>query len=502
MVAVVCSGRRGESAPGPRSYRFDFAALSGIVALMRATSNLLVSLSTAGVLSLGLLGLCARAEARAASEPAQARDQAAAKAAAKTPAKAVAGPAGADAPGPVAPVRAVTPAVPLEPAPAAAPRGGALEAALEAEATWRVSRAAGASKTGGAANGARRALFDAAKARAQLGHSAHAVAYLEEYLADGHADPEAERMLDRLVPKLVPVDIVVDADPRDAPITVEIDFYGKPSDVLPPLILQLTRDEGPEGLQRRTVLLTPGKWNIAAPEDGYYDAVEEDVDVVTGARPEVNLTLRADMPAGDRPAFIGLRAASSPFFMGAVGVGLLSGGQVQYRRILGRSGDDCSASIYRCTELLSSSVTLRSTGTALLGASLGVGTALLSGLAPTRRQRAIIWGVESGVGLGALVGGAIGVSFAAGDFNGLRPDSWEDEAYRDSATSAAARHSGSAFALGFGTSLLVYSVYYLLRDQVNAHIGMRKRRRDRGRVFALSPSGGAGRLGGGLVGRF
>ncbi len=465
---------------------------------MRAPSTLLVSLSTAGALSLGLFGLSSRAEARTASEPAQVSGPTGTKA----PGGAVSDTAGTAAPEPVAPVRAAAPAVPLEPVPAAPSSGGALEHALEAEATWRASRVAGASKTGGAAKGTRRALLDAAKARAQLGHNAHAVAYIEEYLSDGHADPEAERMLDHLVPKLVPVDIVVDADPRDAPITVEIDFYGKPSDVLPPLILQLTRDEGPEGLQRRTVLLTPGKWNVAVPEDGYYDGLDEDVDIVSGTRPDVELTLRADMPAGDRPAFIGLRAASSPFFMGAVGVGLLSGGQVQYRRILGRTDNDCSASIYRCTELLSSSVTLRSTGTALLGASLGVGTALLSGLAPTRRQRAIIWGVESGVGLGALVGGAIGVSFAAGDFNGLRPDTWEEEDYRDSATSAAARHSGSAFALGFGTSLLVYSVYYLFRDQVNAHRGMRKRRRDRGRVFALSPSGGAGRLGGGLVGRF
>lgn len=460
---------------------------------MRATSSLLVSLSTVGALSLGLPCVSSGADARivrGAPEPEGA--------AGTTPAAA----AVVKAPGPVTPVRAAAPGLPLEPTPSQVRSDGALEAALEAEAAWRASRVAGASKSGGAASGSRRALLDAAKARAELGHNAHAVAYLEEYLDDGHADPEAERMLDSLVPKLVPVEIEVDADPRDSAITVEADFYGKPSDVLPPLILQLTRDDGPEGLQRRTVLLTPGKWNIAVPEDGYYDALDEDVEVVVGQAAEVELVLRADMPAGDRPAFIGLRAASSPFFMGAVGVGLLSGGQVQYRRILGRTDDDCAASIYRCSELLTSAVTLRSTGTALLGASLGVGTALLSGLAPTRRKRAIIWGVEAGVGVGALIGGAIGVSFAAGDFNALRPDSWEDEAYRDSASSAAARHSGSAFALGFGTSLLVYSVYYLFRDQINAHVGMRKRRRDRGRVFALSPSGGAGRVGGGLVGRF
>jgi len=494
---VVCPAWPGESAPGPSTYRFDFARLSGIVALMRATSSL-VSLFTVGVLSLGLLGVSAGAEAQMVLEPAEA-DERAAKAA---PADAAAIVAETSAPGRVAPVRAAAPAVPLEPTPARARSQSALEVALEAEAVWRASRVAGASKFGGAASGPRGALLDAAKARAELGHNAHAVAYLEEYLDDGHGDPEAERMLARLVSKLVPVEIEVDADPRDSAITVEIDFFGKPSDVLPPLVLQLTRDEGSEGVQRRTVLLTPGKWNVAVPEDGYYDGLDEDVEVVAGSTAKVDLLLRADMPAGDRPAFIGLRAASSPFFMGAVGVGLLSGGQVQYRRVLGRTNGDCSANIYHCRELLTSAVTLRSTGTALLGASLGVGTALLSGLAPTRRQRAIIWGVEAGVGLGALVGGAIGVSFAAGDFNGLGPDAWEGEAYRDSATSAAARHSGSAFALGFGTSMLVYSVYYLFRDQLNAHVGVRKRRRDRGRVFALTPGGGAGRLGGGLVARF
>jgi len=468
---------------------------------MRATSPLFISLSTAVLLSLGLLGGSARAEAQTVRGAGTADEREIASAAI-TLSTDVASVAKTSAPGPVGPGRAAAPSVPLEPASAPAPgrSQSALEAALEAEAVWRASRIAGASKFGGAAGDARRALLDAARARAELGHNAHAVAYLEEYLDDGHGDPEAEQMLAQLVPKLVPVEIEVDADPRDSAITVELDFYGKPSDVLPPLVLQLTREEGGEGVQRRTVLLTPGKWNVAVPEDGYYDSLDEDVEVVAGSTAEVELLLRADMPAGDRPAFIGLRAASSPFVMGAVGVGLLSGGQVQYRRILGRSSDDCDASIYQCSELFTSSVTMRSAGTGLLGASLGVGTALLSGLAPTRRQRAIIWGVESGVGLGALIGGAIGVSFAAGDISGQRLDSWGE--YRDSASSAAARHSGSAFALGFGTSMLVYSVYYLLRDQLNAHVGTRKRRRDGGRVFALSPSGGAGRLGGGLVARF
>jgi hypothetical protein len=406
----------------------------------------------------------------------------------------------------VAPVRVDAPETPLEPPASAASQvrtRGALEVALEAEAVWRLSRE-GTRKDGAIGNAARDALFTAATARAQLGHTAHAVAYLEAALADGHADPDAERLLDALSASLVPVEIVVDADPRDTAITVEVDYYGRPSDVLPPLIVQLDREEGREGIQRKTVLLTPGRWNVAIPEDGYYDYHDSDVEVAAGAASpiEVEITLRADVPVGDRPAFIGLRAASSPFFMGAVGIGLLSGGQVQYRRALSRTDDDCVGDVRQCRELLSQAVTLRSVGTGLLGASLGVGTALLSGLAPTRRQRAIVWGIEGGVGLAAVVGGSIGVSFAAGAFNELPATAWEDPAFRDAATQASARYSGYAFTLGYGTSLLVYSVYYLLRDQLNAHVGMRKRRRDRGRVFAITPSGGPAPLGGGVIGRF
>ncbi|MEZ4384097.1 MAG: hypothetical protein R3A79_22380 [Nannocystaceae bacterium] len=416
----------------------------------------------------------------------------------------------AAAPQAIAPVRVDAPQTPLEPtatatatATAKRHRPGALEVALEAEAVWRLARE-GARKDGAIGNASRDALITAAKARAELGHVAHAVAYLEAALADGHASPDAERMIDELSAALVPVDIVVDADPRDSAITVEVDFYGRPSDVLPPLIVQLEREEGREGIQRKTVLLTPGRWNVAIPEDGYYDYHDTDIEVVAGgASPnEVEITLRADVPVGDRPAFIGLRAASSPFFMGAVGVGLLSGGQVQYRRALSLTDDDCVGDVRQCREILSQAVTLRSVGTGLLGASLGVGTALLSGLAPTRRQRAIVWGIEGGVGLAAVVGGALGVSFAAGAFNELPATAWEDPAYRDAATQASARYSGYSFALGYGTSLLVYSVYYLLRDQLNAHVGMRKRRRDRGRVFAVTPGGGPGPLGGGVVGRF
>ncbi len=399
--------------------------------------------------------------------------------------------------GTIAPVRVDSLEIPLEPvANSGVRQKGALEVALVAEAKWRASRVAGASKEDGEVENARAALLTAAKARAELGHSAHAVLYLEAYLADGRADPAAEGLLRQLTAGLVPVEIEVDADPRDSAITVEIDFYGEPSDVLPPLIVQLARAEGSEGVQSRTVLLTPGKWNIAVPEDGYYGHYDEDVELVAGTPAEVRIIIRTDVPAGEGPAFIGIRAASSPFVLGAVGIGLLSGGQVQYRRALARTNADCAGRLYQCSEYLMSSVALRSSGTGLLGASLGVGTALISGFASKRRTRAIIWGIESGIGLGALVGGAIGVSFATGDFNGLNTGTWEDSAYREAATGAAARHSGSAFVLGYGTSLLVYSVYYLIRDQVNAYIGMRRRRLDRGRVFALSPSGG------GVVGRF
>lgn len=422
---------------------------------------------------------------------------------------AMAGPPGTTnehaAAGTIAPVRVVPSGIPLEPvANSSVRQKSSLEIALVAEAKWRASRVPGASKEGGEGEGARAALLTAAKARAELGHGAHAAAYLEAYLANGHVDPAADGLLRRISAGLVPVEIEVDADPRDSAITVEIDFYGEPSDVLPPLILQLARDETANGMQSRTVLLTPGKWNIAVPEDGYYGHYEEDVELAVGTPAEVRIVIRTDVPAGEGPTFIGLRAASSPFVLGAVGIGLLSGGQVQYRRALARTNADCAGRLYQCSEYLMSSVALRSSGTGLLGASLGVGTALISGFASKRRTRAIIWGIESGIGLGALVGGAIGVSFATGDFNGFNTETWEDSAYRDAATGAAARHSGSAFVLGYGTSLLVYSVYYLIRDQVNAHVGVRKRRRDRGRVFALSPSGGvsAGSLGGGAVGRF
>jgi len=466
-------------------------------ALMRAVSSRIFSANVATALCLSLYAGQAQAQAPVTSIASDA--SATTSEAVKGPSAGVVSGASSSA-GAIAPVRVEGSSAPMEPVAQPAPRGkSALERALVAEAKWRASRVAGASKKG-VGKGSRVALLEAAKARAELGHDAHAVAYLEAYLDGGHADPEAERLLDRLAPGLVPVEIEVDADPRDSAVTVEVDLYGEPSDVLPPLILQLVIDDGPEGVQRRTVLLTPGKWNVAVPEDGYYDYHEEDIHVVAGTPAEVAIELRADMPAGDRPVFIGLRAASSPFVMGAVGIGLLSGGQVQYRRTLARTESDCSASVYQCSDFLVSAVTLRSTDTALLGASAGVGTALLSGLAPTRRQRAIIWGIESGVGLGALVGGAIGVSFAAGDFNNLTPTTWEDPVYRDAATSAAARHSGAAFVLGYGTSLLVYSAYYLLRDQINAARGTQKRRRDRGRVFALSPSGMAG--GGGVMGRF
>ncbi|HFE46375.1 MAG TPA: hypothetical protein ENJ18_12920 [Nannocystis exedens] len=407
--------------------------------------------------------------------------------------------------GMIAPVRVDSVEIPLEPVACSGVRQkSALEVALVAEAKWRASRVDGASKDDGEGEGAREALLTAAKARAELGHRAHAVVYLEAYLADGRADPAAEALLRQLMAGLVPVEIEVDADPQDSAITVEIDFYGEPSDVLPPLILPLERVEASQGIQRRTVLLTPGKWNVAVPEDGYYGHYDEDVELVAGTPAEVRIVIRADASARMEPAFIGIRTTSSPFLLGVVGIGLLAGGQVQYRRALARTNADCAGRLYQCSEYLMDSVALRSAGTGLLGASLGVGTALLSGRASKRRTRAIIWGIESGIGLGALVGGAIGVSFATGDFNGLNTSTWEDPAYRDAATGAAARHSGSAFVLGFGTSLLVYSVYYLLSDQVNAWAGTRRRRLNRGRVFALSPSGGvsAGSLSGGVIGRF
>jgi len=368
-------------------------------------------------------------------------------------------------------------APPPAPCPPPPPPGGALAAALEAEAAW--------SDPPPGIDRAPLFLKKAALARAELGHKAHAAAYLRAYLADGRADPEAAALLRQLEAALVPLEIVLQADPKDTPITVQVERDGGPADVLPPLLLPLQRDQGDSGEQRGELLLDAGRWVVVVQSDGYYRGQEHDVTVLSGiVPPPVEATL-----AGRDPRIIRLGVSASPFVLGAVGLGLLIGGQSQYRATLREGEQACAGGPYQCRQLLTRAVTLRSTGTALLGASLGVGTALVSAQASTRRRRILLWGGESILGLGAVIGGAIGVNLAARDFNSIPPVDWSDPIYQGPAKSAAARHSGAAFVLGYGATLFVYSVYYLMRDQVNGVRAEQHRRRDRGRPFALSPAG-------------
>jgi hypothetical protein len=368
-------------------------------------------------------------------------------------------------------------AEPPPPCPPPTPPGGALAVALEAEAAW--------SDPPPGIDRAPHFLKKAAIARAELGHKAHAAAYLRAYLADGRADPEAAALLRQLDAALVPLEIVLQADPKDTSITVQVEREGGPADVLPPLLVPLQREGDDSGRQRGEILVDAGRWVVVVPSDGYYRAQEVEVTVLRGiAPPPVEATL-----VGRDPRFIRVGVSASPFVLGAVGIGLTIGGHSQYRSTLREGEQACDGGPFQCRQLLTRAVTLRSTGAALLGASLGVGTALLSAQAGSRRRRILLWGGESILGLGAVIGGAIGVNLAARDFNSIPPVDWSDPLYQGPAKSAAARHSGAAFVLGYGASLFVYSVYYLMRDQINGARAEQHRRRDRDRPFALSPAG-------------
>ncbi len=296
-------------------------------------------------------------------------------------------------------------------------------------------------------------------------------------------------MLSAVNAELTPLDVTVWADPNDAVIQLNLLFHGRPADALPPLIVPLVAEGG--GRHHASVPLTVGSWTVVLPEDGYYDEQAADIAVAAGSRPPpLEFTVTGTVPAGQRPRYIGVRAGASPFVLGVVGLGLTIGGQSQYRSTLRTGSDACTTDATSCRQLLTSALILRSTGTALLGASLGVTTALLSGRVRTRRGRAIAWGVDAGLGLAAVIGGAIGVHRSARELSQLPGGlAWSDPAYQNPATRAAAQHSGTAFVLGFGSTVLVYSAYYFIRDQLNAHVGAARRRNRSTRVLALAPAG-------------
>ncbi len=320
--------------------------------------------------------------------------------------------------------------------------GRHLEAALEYESAWHTTHEPAA-------------LLGAASAREALGQRAHAAAYLRELITRGDTSPELATRLATLERSLTPVQLRVRAPVRVRRLTIVATSLAPNASTRPPP-LRLRIDAAPDPGAVTTLLLDPGPWQLAV-DDGFYTAPAVTVRAPSPAL-AIQLTLRDEGPTETpwRPARLLV-----PGVLLGVGTGLLIGGIVDLRRNLARDPSDCPGPAAACRDLVTRGVALRSAGAGLLGAGFGGLAASMAYLSPSPRTRHRVWTGQAAFGLVAVIAGAVGVGLSARAYNDLEPAAWGDPTYDHALTRIGARHTGSAFVLGFATTLLLRSIGYL-----------------------------------------
>ena len=357
--------------------------------------------------------------------------------------------------------------------------GRLLEAALEYEAAWRQSKQA-------------QELLGAAAAREAMGHRGHAAAYLRELTVLGHGDATMAARIAGLERGLAPVKVVVTTPESARELVIRARYLGRAADARPDLIVRLVA--GPE-TSEVVAPLDAGRWELWV-DDEYYLESRQEVAVNAGVATLVQLHPQPRDPMVDA------RRLVSPGLMFIAGIGMLAGGQVEVKRVLRRSDEQCDLAGFPCQDLMSRGVSLRGGGAGMLGASLGIGASHLTLLSSKRRVRQAVWISQASAGLVGVIAGSVGVALTARTYNGVSRDvPWSDPDLRTELHRSTAGHTTAAFFLGFGAGMLVRSIGHLIRT----HHTLGLARRDRGvrkEPLAFSPTGGPSSVGAALSARF
>lgn len=288
-----------------------------------------------------------------------------------------------------------------------------VEAALEFEALWRDFKEP-------------RFLFNAAVTRYTARHYAHAVAYLNEYLAlaevTGSDREEAKAQLEVAQREVASVQVKVQAGGVAGPVGLTAQRVSElASDLRPPLPVKLAATAGGQG---GVIQLDPGTWTLRAEAPGAEPA-EVQVKVTIGAPLTVELALRP-MPQETGPKGHGvvdagrtIDARKAAFATLGAGAGLAVGGVVitaigqalKFGPAVAAPSSECTGdgALIACSVAVRRGLLLRSAGSAVLGAGVGVAASSVGWLVRRERSRRTAWGVQLGLGGAALIGGVVGM---------------------------------------------------------------------------------------------
>lgn len=387
-------------------------------------------------------------------------------------------------------------------------KGRYVEASLEFEGLWRDFP------------GEPRFLFNAAASRYIAGHYAHTIAYLTEYLARGDVQgddrKEAQAQLDEARNKVTPVKVTVTLPAvATGEVTVVAQHVARGASDLRPDLPFPARVSGASA--EAVIQLEPANWILRAQGPGYAPA-ERRVAITRTAEQQVALTLTAAaaqsgaVPASEptetevppdvaRKLQIGLAVGGT--VVGAVGVAVLAVGAVKRK-----SAENCSTAATAevsadeatgaCRESLMLGLRRRDAGAGVLGAGVGVLVGGLTWLARDSKQRRAAWIAEATIGGLALVGGAVWLQTSSSAFitanTAKTAEPWPDHYAK---YGGAGGHAASAAIFGLGAGLITSAVTGLIVQRK-----YRGPRRTALRSLRLDASGGTGRAGLVLSGRF
>lgn len=256
-------------------------------------------------------------------------------------------------------------------------------------------------------------LFNAAASRFAAGHFAHAIAYTREFLAakniESEARKEAEAQLREALPQTVSVAVTATADAAAPNVTIVTKYIPRESGDVRPDLLFAGGQGGTTSLQ-----LDPGFWDVRVQAEGLA-ASERRIEVIKGQTAVVTLRLTAapkdvptpmgpNLPREVPPAVVrrhllGFGVAGGVF--AAVGVGMVAAGSVKAGK-----AETCEGPKFAgCALILGSGLSIRATGTQLLGGGLGLIAGSLPWLARDAEVRRKVWIAETAMGAVFAVGG-------------------------------------------------------------------------------------------------